>query len=337
MSVIILRHSSHTLGSPDMLPAHRMHAPRMSLNTIKSLLKIHGLTLAGMLLAANAGLLIYLAAGTIKPWADINWMDVAGEGGTCLILCGWLLMLLRGRPAGRVTRLLSLGLCFIAFSMWMDALDEFISLPADAVWDNWLETAPMPVGMLLLTFGMYHLQQEQHAITEQMRKREQVFREHRLFDKLTPLAGAQYLRQHLQQALALAEAEQQPLSLIAIDLDDFSGINLLYGQEEGDQVLQVIAQLLLLNLRQQDMLCRLAGDRFVAVLANTGEGQARAMAEDLRQSIASLAHRSRRHGERLHLSASVAVVMALSEDEAQLLKRLNLALAQAKPPRVRSA
>ncbi|MBK5001411.1 GGDEF domain-containing protein [Pseudomonas sp. S31] len=301
------------------------------------LLKQHGLTLVGLVLAANCGLLIYLAAGTIKAWAEINWMDVAGEGGTCLILCGWLVMLLRGRPAGRVTRLLSLGLCCIAFSMWMDTLDEFIRLAPDAVWDNWLETAPMPIGMLLLTLGMYHLQQEQRAITEQMRKREQLFREHRLFDKLTPLAGAQYLRQHLQQALAQAAGEHQPLSLVAIDLDNFSQVNQRYGQDEGDQVLQVVAQLLLLNLRQQDMLCRLAGDRFVAVLPSTGERQAQAMAEALRLSIAHLAHHSRRHGERLQLTATVASVMALDEDEAQLLKRLNLALSRAKPREVRSA
>ena len=301
------------------------------------LLKLHGMTIGGLILAANAGLLIYLAAGDIKHWAEINWMDVAGEGGTCLILCGWLFMLLRGRPAGRVTRLLSLGLCFTAFSMWMDTLDEFIRLPAEAIWDNWLETAPMPIGMLLLTLGMYHLQQEQRAINEQMRKREQLIRDHRLFDNLTPLAGAQYLRQHLQQALQQTEAEQQPLSLIAIDLDDFSQVNQRYGQAEGDQVLQVVAQLLLFNLRQQDMLCRLAGDRFVAVLPNTGEQQARTMATDLQQSIASLAYRSQRHGERLQLSATTAVVMALNEDEAQLLKRLNQALARAKPQRVRSA
>ncbi|VXC27486.1 Diguanylate cyclase (GGDEF) domain-containing protein [Pseudomonas sp. 8Z] len=304
---------------------------------MKSLLKLHGMTLAGLLLAANAGLLIYLAAGQIKPWSKIDWMDVVGEGGTCLILCGWLLMLLHGRPAGHVTRLLSLGLSCIAFSMWMDSLDEFIQLPSEVLWDNWLETAPMPVGMLLLTLGMYHLQQEQRAISEQMRKREHVLRDHRLFDKLTPLSGAQYLRLHLQQALLQARAEQQPLSLLAIDLDDFSQINQRYGQDEGDQVLQAVAHLLLLNLRQQDILCRLAGDRFVAVLPNTGEQQAQGMADELRQSIASLAHRSQRHGERLQLRATVAAVMALDEDEGQLLKRLNLALARAKPRLARSA
>ncbi|MGE8372702.1 MAG: GGDEF domain-containing protein, partial [Pseudomonas putida] len=57
---------------------------------------------------------------------------------------------------------------------------------------------------------------------------------------------------------------------------------------------------------------------------------AQAMAKALRQSIAHLAHHTARHGERLHLTATVASVMALDEDEDHLLKRLNYALAQAK-------
>ncbi len=298
---------------------------------MRSLLKSHSLTLVGLFMAANAGLLIYLAAGDVKYWTETNWMDVVGEGGTCAILVGWLIMLLRGRPAGRVTRLLALGLCCMAFSMWMDVLDEFIRLPPEAIWDNWLETAPMPIGMLLLTLGMYHLNLEQQAINSQMSKRERLFREHRLFDNLTPLAGAQYLRQHLRRELADATEQRQPLSLVAIDLDDFSQINNRYGQDEGDQVLQVMAQLLLFNLREQDILCRLAGDRFVAVLLNTGESQARCMADDMCQSIASVAHRTQRHGERLHLRATAVAAMAIDEDEEQLLKRLNILLANAKP------
>ena len=304
---------------------------------MRSMLKIHSLTLGGLFLAANCGLMVYLGAGDIKAWEEINWMDVAGEGGAALIWLCWLVMLLRGRPAGGVTQLLAIGLCCLSFSMWMDLLDEFIRLPPEAVWDNWLETAPMPVGMILLTVGIYHLHREQQAISVQMSKREQLFRDHRLFDHLTPLSGAQYLRQHLRQALEHAQRERRPLSLVAIDLDDFSLINQRHGQAEGDQVLQVAAQLLLFNLRQQDMLCRLAGDRFVAVLPDTGDSQAKTMAQDMRQSLASLGHRTQRHGERVHLQATTATVMAYDEDEGLLLKRLNIALAQAKSKLAHSA
>lgn len=298
---------------------------------MKSLLKLHTLTLVGLAVAANLGLQVYLASGQIKPWSEINWMDVAGEGGSTVLALTWLALLLHSRPAGRVTRLLALGLACVCFSWWMDTLDEFIRLPEQAVWDNWLETAPMPVGLLLLTLGIYHLTQEQHAINRQMSKREKGFREHRLFDKLTPLGAAEYLRQQVQLALFRAQNEQQPLSLVAVDLDDFNAINQHYGQAEGDAVLQAVAQLLLLNLRPQDLLCRLAGDRFVAVLPNTGERQAQLIAHELQEAIAHLAHRTQHHGERIHLRASRATVMALDEDVEQLLRRLNLRLAQAKP------
>lgn len=102
-------------------------------------------------------------------------------------------------------------------------------------------------------------------------------------------------------------------------------------------MLQALSHLLLLNLRRQDLLCRLAGDRFVVLLPNTGESQARLLAQELRQAVQSLAHKSRQHGERLQLSACTAVVMALDETPEVLLKRLNLALARAKQPLAKSA
>ena len=298
---------------------------------MKPFLKLHALTLLGLAFVANLGLQVYLATGQIKTWAEINWTDVAGEGGSAMLVLVWLILLLHSRPAGRVTRLLTLGLAFVFFSWWMDTLDEFIHLPEHVVWDNWLETAPMPIGLVLLTFGIFHLNQEQRAIARQMSKREKLFREHRLFDKLTPLGAAEYLRQQLQHALAEAAEQAQPLSLVVVDLDDFSAINQRYGQAEGDAVLQAVAHLLLLNLRRQDLLCRLAGDRFVAVLPNTGQAQAQLIARELEQAVASLAHRTEQHGERLRLHATAAAVMAIGDDPEGLLKRLNLALAKAKP------
>lgn len=190
----------------------------------------------------------------------------------------------------------------------------------------------MPLGLLLLTLGIYHWHREQLAISAQMEKRERLFREHLLFDKLTPLNTADYLRRQLQQSLAEARAEQQPLSLVILDLDDFSQINRLHGHAEGDRVLQALTQLLLLNLRHRDLLCRLAGDRFVVLLPNTGAREAQLLAEELRLAVAHLAYKARAHGERLQLQASTAAVMALQDDADGLLQRLNLALAKAKQP-----
>lgn len=297
-----------------------------------SQLKLHGWKLAGLLLVANFGLLLHLAAGSLKSWAELNWTDIIGEGGSALLVLIWIGLLLKGRPAGRVTSLLFLGLACLFFSLWMDSVDELIKLPESVTWDKWLESGPMPVGFILMTLGIYHWHREQLAINAQMEKRERLFREHRLFDKITPLGAADYLRLQLQQALQESVSEQRPLSLVILDLDGFSAINRQYGHAEGDRVLQALTQLLLLNLRRQDLLCRLAGDRFVALLPHTGESQARVLASELQDAVAHLAYRSSQQGERLHLQASVAVAMAVQDSPESLLQRLNLALARAKQP-----
>lgn len=297
-----------------------------------TLFGLHRLKLAALLLAANAALLLHLGAGDLKPMSDWVWLDILGEGGSALLCLVWLGLVLKSRPAGRVTNFLALGLGLVFLSWWVDALDEFILLPDAISWDHWLESAPMPLGLLLLTLGIYHWHREQLAISAQMEKRERLFREHLLFDKLTPLNTADYLRRQLQQSLVEARTEQQPLSLVILDLDDFSQINRLHGHAEGDRVLQALTQLLLLNLRHRDLLCRLAGDRFVVLLPNTGAREAQLLAEELRLAVAHLAYKARAHGERLQLQASTAAVMALQDDADGLLQRLNLALAKAKQP-----
>lgn len=297
-----------------------------------TLFGLHRLKLAALLLAANAALLLHLGAGDLKQMSDWVWLDILGEGGSALLCLVWLGLVLKSRPAGRVTNFLAIGLGLVFLSWWVDALDEFILLPDAISWDHWLESAPMPLGLVLLTLGIYHWHREQLAISAQMEKRERLFREHLLFDKLTPLNTADYLRRQLQQSLAEARAEQQPLSLVILDLDDFSQINRLHGHAEGDRVLQALTQLLLLNLRHRDLLCRLAGDRFVVLLPNTGAREAQLLAEELRLAVAHLAYKARAHGERLQLQASTAAVMALQDDADGLLQRLNLALAKAKQP-----
>ncbi|CAM3238565.1 GGDEF domain-containing protein [Pseudomonas floridensis] len=292
----------------------------------------HRWKLAILLIASNLGLLAFLAFGDIKYVSEWKWLDIVGEGGSALLSLIWLFLVFKSRPAGRVTNYLSIGLSCVFFSWWIDALDEFIRLPSEIEWDHWLESGPMPVGLILLTIGIYHWHREQLAISAQMEKRERGFREHRLYDKLTPLGSADYLKRQLVLSLEQSLTEQQPLSLLAVDVDGFSAINHAYGHAEGDEVLSALSHLLVLNLRRQDLLCRLAGDRFVVLLPNTGESQAQVLALELQQAVTSLAHKSRQQGERIHLSASVAVVMALNETPDNLLRRLNLSLARARRP-----
>jgi diguanylate cyclase (GGDEF)-like protein len=167
-----------------------------------------------------------------------------------------------------------------------------------------------------------------------MRNTERLFREHRQFDKLTPLGDADYFRAQLEIAMTEARAEQRPLSLVMIDMDDFSWVNRRHGPREGDRVLQAVTQLLLLNLRQHDLLCRLAGDRFVLLLPNTQENQAEVLAQEIMLSVSHLAYKSTQQGERLQLKATAVAAMARQDSTHDLLNQLNRAMAHAKPPRL---
>jgi diguanylate cyclase (GGDEF)-like protein len=290
------------------------------------LLKLHRVKLLMLLAAANAGLLLSLAVGDIKAFASLVWMDIVGEGGATFLTLAWIVMVLKSRPAGRVTNLLMLGLGCVFFSWWIDLLDEFIKIPDSILWDHWLESGPMPVGLVLLTLGIFHWHSEQLAITAQMVKREKLFREHRLFDNITALGSGEYLKRQIVMGLEQAQETQQPL-----DIDDFNAINRRHGFAEGDRLLQSLTQLLLLSLRTNDLLCRLAGDRFVALLPATGEAQAKVFAEALAQTVNHFAYHTVQ-GERVPLRVSAASVMATGDLPDALLHRLNLALAKVKQP-----
>lgn len=280
-------------------------------------------------LAANTVLVVMLMFGRIKGTEEWIWIDILGEGGSALLSLVWLGLVLKSRPAGRVTRYLMLGLSLVFIAGWADWLDEFIRLPASVPLGHFLESSCMPVGLLLVTWGIYHWHREQLAINARMAKREQGVRDHESFDTLTPLATADYLKARLPRMMATARRAGQPLSLVALDICDFRQVNDAFGYAEGDALLNSLSHLLLLNLRRQDLLCRLAGDRFAVVLPGMGEQQAGLMATELAEAVASLAHRTIAQGERIRVRARVCAVMAREETPEQLLQRVNLGLAHA--------
>lgn len=85
-------------------------------------------------------------------------------------------------------------------------------------------------------------------------------------DNLTRLPNRILLKDKLENSLKEAAAKNTLLTLFFIDLDDFKPINDLYGHEQGDKVLKIIAQRLLEVIRNKDMVARLGGDEFIITL-----------------------------------------------------------------------
>ncbi len=277
---------------------------------------------------AFGGLIGFASVGTVKPWAVIDWIDVIGEGGSALALAVWMVLILGSRPAGRVTDLLTLGLGFMFLAMWQDNLDEFIEVPAGIMWDHWLESGAMPIGVALLTYGLIHWHKEQLKINQQLRKREQLFREHRFIDNLTQLGRVGYLKEELQGLLA--RQNHQPMVLLMVDIDRFAEVNRLHGHREGDALLHEMSELLLLNLRQQDLICRYAADRFAVLLPDTSIERARQISAELVLAVSHFAYKHKQTGATLYQSISVGLAAWQQDSPEALIQRANQALEQAK-------
>ncbi len=289
-------------------------------------------------IVALAALIFMLMSsqGISKSASEFSALDFIAEGGAVVMCLCWFFWLARSRPGGRVTTLLLLGIGGIFLSLWADLLDEFFKLPATVLWDKWLESVPMPIGLLILTVGIYCLHQEQIVLAKHMKKRERLFREHRHFDALTPLADASYLRQQLENEIVRAEeSKHAAMTLVAIDLTGFALINHRYGYAEGDHILQTLSQLLLLNLRPQDLLCRLAGDRFVALLPDTSMAQAAPIASDLQSSVDHFAFRTQKDQHRLMISISTLIITPKKgETTESILTRLSSPIVSTPNPRL---
>ncbi|GLG83341.1 diguanylate cyclase domain-containing protein [Acinetobacter calcoaceticus] len=281
--------------------------------------------------ACGLSLWLFVQLGNIKSFSEWNWVDILGEGGATVFIGIWIFFLIKSRPLGRVTNYIFYGLCFTFFHMWMDSLDEFIRLPKDIAWDAWLESIPFPIGLYLLTMGIYFWHQEELAISKHMQKRERIYRDHRLFDALTPLADAHYFKTQLKSAMEQEPEEMENMSVVLLDMHNFNQVNQMYSFDEGTSVLQHISQLISLNLRPNDLLCRFAGDRFIILLPKTNVQQAKKIALQLERMIMISAYYHRDLSVQIPLKALTAYCsVGQYETTQQLLSALNQQLVQLK-------
>ncbi len=105
-------------------------------------------------------------------------------------------------------------------------------------------------------------------------------------DSLTGLRNRRAFDHSLALELAIVERHRSPLSLLMLDVDHFKRINDRLGHDAGDQVLQMIGQVLSAGARVIDIVARVGGEEFAVLLPNTGAQGAFEVAERMRLAVA---------------------------------------------------
>jgi diguanylate cyclase (GGDEF)-like protein/PAS domain S-box-containing protein len=165
-------------------------------------------------------------------------------------------------------------------------------------------------------------------ITEQ-KQREAELAHQAFHDPLTGLPNRLLFNDRLQQELERAERYGRQVAVLYLDLDDFKGINDLFGHPVGDQVLVTLAQRYRDTLRSIDTVARLGGDEFVVLLpALHDESDAAYVAQRL---LAALRDVIMVEGHAVLLSGSIGIALSRpGEPGPELIERADQALYEAK-------
>ena len=154
-------------------------------------------------------------------------------------------------------------------------------------------------------------------------------------DPLTDLPNRTLIKERLSTLMATADRSSSQVAVIFIDLDRFKVVNDSLGHDVGDRLLQLVAQTLVDQIREEDAIGRLGGDEFLVVLPIN---DLKHVITIVRRIIDSLASPYKIKGHNLRASASLGIAVYPDDGSSadMLMRRSDLAMYKAKAnPRVR--
>jgi diguanylate cyclase (GGDEF)-like protein/PAS domain S-box-containing protein len=104
-------------------------------------------------------------------------------------------------------------------------------------------------------------------------------------DSVTDLYNRRRFEEELARQVSRCQRYGETACLLVLDVDSFKGVNDRYGHKLGDAALRFVARMLRQRLRAGDVIARIGGDEFAAVLPGASTELAVSVAEELRESI----------------------------------------------------
>ena len=144
-------------------------------------------------------------------------------------------------------------------------------------WSGFMWCIVASVSTLLLTLF--------HVLLQDLRAREAALSAMTRTDALTGLFNRRHFMEQLAREHSRYARYRRPLSCMMVDLDYFKRINDEHGHAVGDIVLKETTRRLQLALRATDMVARLGGEEFGALLPDTALEGAQRVAERCRELV----------------------------------------------------
>jgi two-component system, cell cycle response regulator len=146
-------------------------------------------------------------------------------------------------------------------------------------------------------------------------------------DKLTGLYNRNKFDEIFGKELRRSQRYEYDLSLIIFDIDDFKKVNDKFGHQIGDEVLIEISKIVLLNVREHDLVVRWGGEEFLVLLPNTKLEGAVSVAQKIKEVIYS----TQLSSKKLNITSSFGVSTLRKDDlEKDIIARADKALYDAK-------
>jgi len=126
-------------------------------------------------------------------------------------------------------------------------------------------------------------EQEQHLRELEAKNRE--LDQMAIRDPLTGLYNRRFFDEVLNREWGRFQRSGESFTVLIMDVDAFKRINDQHGHDAGDQALQQVGMTLRVTLRETDLVARIGGDEFAALLPRTDAEHSAPVIEKLRQAL----------------------------------------------------
>ncbi|MBX3140595.1 MAG: EAL domain-containing protein [Trueperaceae bacterium] len=229
----------------------------------------------------------------------VGYGEIVELAGSYAPLVALLPVAVSGWSWGPVGGLASGVLGYLAVQVRMDALGVATWNPLSLLQADQMFAFLACSGAGLVVGWMRRLEHNLHH--------ERAARRKALVDPLTGTLVRQAFEERLRAELDAATATGSGLALLFVDLDRFKFVNDTYGHDLGDKLLREVGQILLSNVRDEDLVGRVGGDEFMVALVGVRDEQA--AGQIARSLVRELSTPFTVDGRELQVSASIGVAL----------------------------